>query len=181
MSDQQKQHIGIYPASFDPITTAHVSIAERAARNLDKLYVAVAAHPTKNGLFTASERLNMVQNSIQHIANAEAVLFDKGVTVDNARELGATLIIRGTRGVTDLLDEINLFEQNLHVQQAIDIHPGNEVFIDTATYYALPGQDHISSTLVRALLTTPGVKHRKERIEPLVSRSIIDTVMTKAQ
>lgn len=175
------QYIGIYPASFDPITIAHVGIAERAVRSLDKLYVAVAQHPSKNCEFTTEERLAMVQNAIKHIPNAEGILLNDGLTVDHARSLGATIIIRGARDVTDFLDEVDLFRQNIYVQNALGITPKDAAFIDTQTYYALPEHSHISSSLVRTLVTTPNVQHKMDRLQKLVPGSILDEVMSHSQ
>lgn len=178
MTQQSSEHIGIYPASFDPITVAHVGIAERAARTLDKLYVVVAAHPSKQSLFSSTERLSMVKDSISHIANAEAILIEDGLTVDHARQLQATVIIRGARSVTDFLDEISLFEKNLHVQQAVGIESDSAEFIDTITYYALPHTNHISSSLVRELLQIPSVEDRAKRLAPLIPAVIHEKVMS---
>lgn len=171
------QHIGIYPASFDPITIAHVNIAERASRTLDKLYVAVAQHPSKQSQFTAEERLSMVRASIKHIEKAEAVLLKDGFTVDYAQSLGATVIIRGARGITDFLDEVDLFKQNIYAQQAIGINASNDVFVDTQTYYALPEHGHVSSSLVRTIINTPNVVNREDRLRPLVSAAIYDDIL----
>lgn len=169
--------IGLYPASFDPITIAHVSIAERAARLLDHLYVAVAINPVKKYMFELDKKMELVKQSIGHITNAEVISLGQGLTVDHARRLGATTMIRGARSVTDFLDEIDLHGQNLYVQQAINIDPTSETFVDTQTYYALPGQDHISSSLVRGLMTMPEVAERSARIQPLVPAPVFEEIV----
>jgi pantetheine-phosphate adenylyltransferase len=169
--------IGLYPASFDPITIAHVSIAERAARLLDHLYVAIAVNPGKKYLFELDKKIELVQESIGHIANAEVISLEEGLTVDHARRLGAKTMIRGARSVTDFLDEIDLYGQNLYVQDAIGIRPANQTFVDTQTYYALPGQDHISSSLVRGLMGMPGVEDRTARIKPLVPEPVFEVII----
>lgn len=171
------QHIGIYPASFDPITIAHINIAERASRTLDKLYVAVAQHPSKHSMFTAEERLSMVRSSIEHIKKAEAVLFKDGFTVDYARSLGASVIIRGARDVTDFLDEVDLFRQNIYAQQAIGINADNKIFIDTQTYYTLPEHSHISSSLVRTIIDTPNLESREDRLRPLIPTTVYNDII----
>lgn len=170
--------IGLYPASFDPITIAHVGIAERAARVLDHLYVAIAVNPGKKYLFELDKKVELVQASIGHIANAEVISLEDGLTVDHARRLGAKTMIRGARSVTDFLDEINLFGQNLHVQNAIGMDPTDSEFVDTQTYYALPGQDHISSSLVRGLMGMQGAEDRGARIRPLVPEPVFEEIAT---
>lgn len=171
-----KEIVGLFPASFDPITVAHVSIAERAARMLDKLYVAAAVNPAKKYEFSLEEKLAFINASIGHISNTEVIALEDGLTVDHARDLGATAMIRGARSVTDFLDEIELFGQNLFVQEGIEIGPEDSEFVDTQTYYVLPGQDHISSSLVRGLMHMPGVNNRIERIQPLVPEPVFEVV-----
>lgn len=173
--------VGLYPASFDPITVAHVSIAERAARQLNRLYVAVAINPNKNHMFSDDERLDFVEQSIGHIANAKAILLKQGVTVDHAKELGATTLIRGARGVTDFLAEIELFGQNVFAQTSIGIDEASEGFVDTQTYYAMPSQDLISSSVVRYLMTAEEVADRETRLKPLLPEPIFEAVLLRSQ
>jgi pantetheine-phosphate adenylyltransferase len=168
---------GLYPGSFDPITVAHVSIAERAAQRLDSLYVAVTINPTKKPEFGIEERLSFVRASIGHIANAQAIVLREGLAVDHARELGASVLVRGARSVTDFLDEIELYKQNLFVQHAVGIDPGDDGFVDTQTYYALPNQDHISSSLVRGLIHLRGDFDRAAMIQPLVPAPVYEAVI----
>lgn len=182
MSDFGKRSelaIGLYPASFDPITVAHVSVAERAARLLDHLYVAVATNPDKISLFEPDLKVDLVQRSIAHIENAETVCFKDGMTVDHARRYNARTLIRGARSVTDFLDEIKLYSQNTYLQDTLGVSPASREFIDTQTYYALPGQDHISSTLVRGLMTMAGVENRAERIRPLVPAPVFEEILVR--
>ncbi len=181
MSNPHKsvEKIGLYPASFDPITVAHVSVAERAARLLDVLYLAVAINPSKKYLFELDQKMDLVERSVAHIANASVISFDQGLTVDRARTLGAQTMIRGARGVTDFLAEIELHSQNLFAQQSIGIGPTDDGFVDTQTFYALPGQDHISSSLVRGLMAMRGVDNRAERIKPLVPEPVYEEILTR--
>jgi pantetheine-phosphate adenylyltransferase len=181
MPKNSEPTIGLYPASFDPITVAHVSIAERAARLLDHVYVAVAINPAKKYLFELEKKVELVEQSIGHIANASSLTLEDGITVDHAKELGARTLIRGARSVTDFLDEIDLFGQNLFVQNAIGINSTDDEFVDTQTYYALPGQDHISSSLVRGLMGMAGVTNRAERIKPLVPAPVFAEILTRLE
>lgn len=171
--------VGLYPASFDPITVAHVSVAERAARLLDHLYVAVAINPGKKYYFELDKKIELVERSIGHIANTEVISLTEGLTVDHARALGVKTMVRGARSVTDFLDEINLHGQNYYVQGAVGIGPDETAFVDTQTYYALPGQDHISSSLVRGLMVMSGVEDRAERIRPLVPEPVYEEIRTR--
>ena len=76
--------IAIYPGSFDPITLGHLNIIERAAAMVDRLIVGVLQNQTKKPLFTAQERLEMIEEVTGHLPNVTAQLFD-GLTIDFAR------------------------------------------------------------------------------------------------
>lgn len=172
---------GLYAGSFDPVTIAHVSIAERAARRLDWLYMAVADNPAKEAEFSPEERFDFVKASIGHITNAEAIVIKDGLTVDHARKLGASVLVRGARSVTDFLDEIALYKQNLFVQDAVGIDSESDGFVDTQTYYTLPNQDHIASSLVRGLINLPGDFDRAKIIQDLVPAPVYDAILVRLQ
>lgn len=180
MSSPERREIkGLFPASFDPITIGHVSIAERAARTLDKLYVAVAVNPAKKYLFEMEEKTELVKASTDHIDNVEVLTIDRGATVDTARQLGAVTMIRATRSVTDFEDEIDLFAQNVAIQEARGIGPDHPEFVDTQTYYAFPKFNHVSSSFVRGIINIPEVEARKERIRPLVPNPVYAAILPR--
>ncbi len=164
--------IGVFPASFDPLHVGHISVIERAARLLDKLYVAIAVNAAKTSEFSLEERRVFVAASIAHIENAEVVVFEKGLTADHARELGAAVMVRGMRQPDDCRSELELFGQNLIVQPARH-GPKDDGFVDTQLYFALPGQEHISSSLIRQLMHMPASTNRLELIRPLVPEPVL--------
>ncbi|MEI6044625.1 MAG: pantetheine-phosphate adenylyltransferase [Chloroflexota bacterium] len=100
--------LAIYPASFDPVTNGHVDIAARASRLFDELVVA-AFHATSksNRLFTTEERLEMLQDSLRHLPNVRVESYT-GLTAYHAREIGANVIVRGLRTVSDFEWELQL-------------------------------------------------------------------------
>lgn len=177
-----KEKIGAYPGSFDPIHVGHVAVAERIARSLDKLIVVVAVNPDKKGKyeFNTDEKVRFVEDAIAHIdgTQTEVVAYEGGLTVNQARELGARTMYRGTRSVTDFEAEIELHMQNLYLQQAQGINPGDPDFVDTHSLYRLPGEDHISSSMIRFLMNGDGVQNRAELIRPLVPEPIFEGVMS---
>ncbi len=111
--------IAIYPATFDPITYGHVDIAKRAASIFEKLIVAVYDRPLKNLLFTPQEREQMATKAVQHLANVEVRLYH-GLTVDYARQVGARVIVRGLRVVSDFEWEFQLALTNRQLSPDID-------------------------------------------------------------
>lgn len=176
------ERIGVYPGSFDPIHVGHVTVAERIARSLDKLIVVVAVNPDKKGKyeFDTDEKVKFVQDSIAHIdeTETEVLAIEGGLTVNKARELGARTMYRGTRSVTDFEAEIELHMQNLYLQQAQGISPRHPDFVDTHSLYRLPGEDHISSSMIRYLMHAEDIENRATLIRPLVAPPIFDGVMS---
>jgi len=193
-----REIVGVFPASFDPIHNGHVSIIERAARLTNRLVVAVAVNPVKRGQyeFGTDERITLVEKSIAHVANTQIVEteaepevvvvsglgvaeFIGGLTVDHARELGAQTMFRGVRSNTDFEAEIELHLQNIAMQEFIGIKPGHPDFVDTTSLYRLPGEDHMSSSLIRFLMHGEGVQHRVQRIQPLVPEPVFQAILER--
>src|SRR5437588_144985 len=86
--------VALYAGSFDPIHRGQVGVIEHAARTYDEVVVAVVANPQKrSGMFTAQERIHLVTEATSHLANVRTVHF-YGLTVDLARNVGATVLLR---------------------------------------------------------------------------------------
>ncbi len=111
--------IAIYPATFDPITYGHVDIAARAASMFEKLIVSVYDRPLKTLLFTPEERQQMAQLAVKHLSNVEVRLYN-GLTADFARQMGARVIVRGLRVVSDFEWEFQLALTNRQLSPDID-------------------------------------------------------------
>jgi len=99
--------IGVYPGSFDPVTNGHLDLIERGARVFDRLIVAVATNYEKRTLFTKAERVEMLRTHTAHLDNVEVDSF-KGLVVDYVRGLGARVILRGIRTVSDFEYEFQM-------------------------------------------------------------------------
>ncbi len=95
----------IYAGSFDPFTLGHLNLIRRGAVLFDELIVAVGNNPAKKYLFSAEERRDLLQQACADIPNARFVFFD-GLLVDTARELGAQVILRGLRAISDFEPEL---------------------------------------------------------------------------
>jgi len=106
----------LYPGSFDPVTNGHLDVVRRAARLADRLVLAIGVHPGKVPLFSAAERLAMVQETcapVVHDTGCElaCIIFDD-LVVDTARREGASLLVRGLRDGTDLDYEMQMAGMN---------------------------------------------------------------------
>ncbi len=140
----------IYGGSFDPLTNGHLDVVRSACRLADRMVLAVGVHPGKTPLFTAEERLAMAIEVCGPIAAAEntsleAITFS-GLIVDTAREIGASLLIRGLRDGTDLDYEMQMAGMN--AAMAPDIQT---VFLP-----ASPMVRPITATLVRQIANMGG-------------------------
>src|SRR4051812_45152776 len=104
--------IAIYPGSFDPITYGHVDVATRAAKLFDQLVIAPVQASTKSSkLFSEKERVDLIKDALAHVPNIRVQSFS-GLTVNFARQIGAKVIIRGLRLISDYEFELQLAQNN---------------------------------------------------------------------
>ncbi|HMN40514.1 MAG TPA: pantetheine-phosphate adenylyltransferase [Phycisphaerales bacterium] len=137
-------HLAMFPGSFDPVTYGHLDVIRRGRRLFDGLVVAVGRHPGKDPLFSPEERVEMLEALVQRIVRDEPgeaevrVESFAGLTVDFAREMGATVLLRGIRNLSDLQSE---------VQQALT----NRQVAGLETAFIVAGQDfaYTSSSLIK--------------------------------
>ncbi len=135
----------IYPGSFDPVTFGHIDMIERSAKIVDELVVAVLNNSAKNPLFSVEERVSMLKDITSHVPNVKIQFFD-GLLIDYAKKIGATIIIRGLRAVTDFEYELQIAQTNRIVSSEIDT-----VFLTTSLEYA-----YLSSTIVKEVASYGG-------------------------
>lgn len=111
--------IAVYPGSFDPVTRGHMDIIERAANINDRLIVGVLINSAKNPLFTLEERVELLRECCKDLSNVTVESFD-GLTVNFAKEHGATVLVRGLRAVTDFDVEMQLAQTNRALMPDVD-------------------------------------------------------------
>jgi len=131
--------IAIYPGSYDPITNGHLDIIERSSKLFDKIIVAVARNGEKgSALFSESERIAMINQSIIHLKNVEVDSFN-GLLVNYAADKNANAIIRGLRALSDFEFEFKMALMNRSLKEEI------------STVFMMPHEKytHISSSLVK--------------------------------
>ena len=122
MSEPTSRHTrGIYPGSFDPPTLGHIDIACRAARIVDHLIVAVYSRPSKNLLFEAEERVQLWKESLALVDAPSNISIDTydGLTTQYARQVGATILVRGLRTVNDF--EVEFQQAHMYRRLAPEI------------------------------------------------------------
>lgn len=128
----------VYPGSFDPVTYGHLDIIERASKVADEVIVAVLINSSKNPLFSLDERVEMLQEVTKKFPNVRVETF-QGLTVDFAKSVGAKVMVRGLRAVSDFESEMQIAQTNHNLNPEIDT-----MFFTTSLEYAF-----LSSTIVR--------------------------------
>ncbi len=152
----------IYPGSFDPVTFGHIDMMERSAKIVDELVVAVLINSAKKPLFSVKERVSMLEEIAGHIPNIRITSFH-GLLIDYAREVDASIIIRGLRAVTDFEYELQIAQTNRIVNSEVDT-----LFLTTSLEYA-----YLSSTIVKEVASYGG------DISHFVPEQLIDRIYAK--
>ncbi len=111
--------VGIYPGSFDPLTSGHANIVERSLQFFDTVIVAVLRHPEKRAMFTPEERAELIGEVFADEPRVEVDYFG-GLLVDYVRSRGATAVIRGLRAVQDFEYEFQMTMMNRRLAPDID-------------------------------------------------------------
>lgn len=109
----------IYAGSFDPLTLGHLDIIERAAKLFDCLVVAVLENPNKQSLFTVEERKRHLEIAVKQLENVEVASF-RGLLADFAKEIGATVAVRGLRNTVDFAAEYQRYLINRKLGEEIE-------------------------------------------------------------
>jgi pantetheine-phosphate adenylyltransferase len=144
--------IGIYPGSFDPITFGHLDIIVRASGLVDKLIIGVLKNNLKKPLFSAEERVELIERVIKQNTNLPAIqveAFD-GLLIDFATKKNASIIVRGLRAITDFEYELQIAQTNHKLNKKVDT-----VFFTTSVEYS-----YLSSSVVKEIATYGGdIRH----------------------
>jgi len=137
--------LAIYPGSFDPVTNGHLDLIERGSKIFMRLVVAVLRNADKAPMFTLAERMEMLRESTRGYPNVEVDSFD-GLLVDYAQRLGARVLLRGIRAVSDYEYELQMAMMNRRLQP------------DLETVFMLPAEaySYVSARLVREIAQLGG-------------------------
>ena len=136
----------LYPGSFDPVTNGHIDIIHRASRLVDELEVVIMVNPNKgSSTFSIEERLEMLKLATQTLSNV-SISAQTGLTVDYARKVGATVLIRGIRAVMDYEYELQQATANMVLAPDVDT-----VFLLTKPEYSF-----LSSSVVKSIALNHG-------------------------
>ena len=135
-----REHIAVYPGSFDPITNGHIDIIHRGLEVFDTLIVAVARNSEKNALFTIDERVEMIREALGDNPRLKVDSF-QGLLIDYVARKGARVILRGLRAVSDFEYEFQIAQMNHSVNDQIET-----LFMMTSVPYG-----YLSSSIVKEM------------------------------
>ena len=133
------------PGTFDPITSGHLDVITRAAQLVDEVVVAVAASPKKRPRFTLEERTDLVRQATAHLPNVRVEPFDE-LLVTFAEKMGATVVVKGLRAITDFEYEFQMTAINYQLNSALET-----LFIMSPPQYM-----YLSSSVVREIASLHG-------------------------
>lgn len=137
--------VAVYPGTFDPMTNGHVDLVVRAAPLFDRLVVGVAHNPVKGPSFGLDERIELAREALSDVPNVEVRGFNT-LLAHFVRDIGASVILRGLRAVSDFEYEFQLASMNRHL-----IPEAETMFLTPAEQYSF-----ISSSLVREVARLGG-------------------------
>ena len=135
-----KLKLAVYTGSFDPITLGHLNVIERSSRITDKLIVGIGINVEKQGLFDPDERIDLATRVTKHLENVQVEAFE-GLAVDFVEKVGAKVMIRGVRPMTDTAGEFTMMMANRKLNPTLET-----VFLMADGKYA-----HVSSSLIKQL------------------------------
>ena len=135
----------IYPGSFDPVTNGHLDVIERARKLFDEVIVAVAHNDQKQPLFTLTERLELLRETIGEYANVKVAPLD-GLLVDFATKKNAAAVVRGLRAISDFEFEFQMALMNRKLEANVE------------TIFLMPKEEYtyLSSRIVKEIARLGG-------------------------
>ncbi|HEY2050641.1 MAG TPA: pantetheine-phosphate adenylyltransferase [Caulobacteraceae bacterium] len=156
--------IGLYPGTFDPCHNGHLDLIRRAAKLVDRLVIGVAINSGKGPMFNLEERVAILEHETSQVTNAEVVVHPyTGLTLGVAREVGASVIVRGLRAVADFEFEFQMTAMNQQLDRDIE----------TVFLMADPRHQAIASRLVKEIATLGG------DVTPFVSPFVRERLLEK--
>jgi pantetheine-phosphate adenylyltransferase len=145
MAATPAHRIAVYTGVFDPIHLGHLDVIVRGSRIFDRLVVGVGNNPEKSPFFTIDERAQLVRTVVAPYPNVEVLPFT-GLAVHFVQGVGARIMLRGLRTLSDMENEFSMSLTNLALDPTIET-----VFLMAKEEYS-----HISSTLIRQIATFGG-------------------------
>ena len=161
------QRTAVFPGTFDPFTNGHLDLTRRATRLFDRVVVAVADSPSKGTLFPLEQRAEMIREACRNLRTVEVATFSDLVVVC-ARRVGAMVMIRGLRAVSDFEFEFQMALMNRRLSRSLEVA------------FLMPSQEYtyLNSTLVKEVARLGGDVHGL--VPPGVERRLREALRVRA-
>ncbi|WP_152050426.1 pantetheine-phosphate adenylyltransferase [Tautonia marina] len=156
----------VFTGTFDPITLGHLDVISRGRLLFEHLVVAIGVNPTKQVLFPIEERVDLAQRVLGQFENVEVRAFE-GLTVDFVRSIGARVILRGLRTLSDMEYEFSMTLTNHRLDPGIET-----VFLMADGEYA-----HVSSSLIKQVARYGG----PEALGRFVPKALVTPILEKVR
>ncbi len=153
-----------YPGSFDPITKGHLDIIERSSKLFDEVMITIMENGKKETTFNKEERKEMIEKCIGHLSNVKVVI-GEGLTVEFAKNIQASALIRGIRAVADYEYELQQATANMMMNDEIE----------TVFFIARPEYSFLSSSVAKEIASYGG------EISKFVPKQIEDEILKKVK
>lgn len=137
--------VAVCPGSFDPPTNGHLDVIERASRHFDEVVVCVTKNPSKKPLLDPDERVKLLAEALGHLSNVRVESYE-GLLVDFARQIGAGVIVKGLRALSDVEKELQMAQMNAGLFNKVDT-----LFVTTD-----PRWSFVSSSMVKEVAALGG-------------------------
>lgn len=156
----------VYPGSFDPITLGHLNVIERASRLFDRLIVGVGVNVEKQPMFSAEERVTLIEEATAHLDNIEVRTFHR-LAVEFVKDCNAKIMVRGVRPITDIQAELTMMMANRRLAP------------DVETLFMIADGElaHVSSSLIKQIATLAST----EELARFLPGSVVDAVRKKVE
>ncbi|SJZ84575.1 Phosphopantetheine adenylyltransferase [Pilibacter termitis] len=141
-----KKKIALFPGSFDPFTNGHLATVKRASKLFDEVIIGIFINTSKKSLFTAEEKKELVALATSELENVKIVTCQTKLTVEIAKELGASFLVRGIRNIKDYEYERDIARLNHELSGEIE----------TIFLLSDPGFEHLSSSMIKEIFSFGG-------------------------
>jgi len=168
MTASLEHRVAVYTGVFDPVHFGHLDIIERGSRIFDRLVVGVGINPDKSSLFTLEERVDLVKGIVAKYPNVEVHPF-QDLAVRFVRSVGARIMLRGLRTLSDMEYEFSMSLTNLALDDEIET-----VFLMANESYS-----HVSSTFIRQIASLHG--ELEKFVPPEIKDALRDRVREREQ
>jgi len=155
--------IALFPGSFDPFTNGHLDTVQRASQLFDEVVIAAMTNTAKRALFTAEEKVALIETAVADLLNVRVVAQSNELTVNLAHDLGAGFIIRGLRNANDLAYESDIAQVNNSL----------DATIETVFLLASPQYLAVSSSMIKEVAQFGG------DVRPLVPANVAHALAQK--